>query len=328
MFCAGEGYNGRKEVTVMWLFYVLAGVIAFFFAATYLCFRMAFYMTDKQKRPRTEYDIPDGEIYEPYRDRMVQWIKETRALPYREMTVQSADGLTLRGKFYEYDENAPIELMFPGYRGRAERDLCGGVQRCFSLGYSVLLVEQRACGTSDGHVITFGIRESDDCIRWAQLLKEQYPDRPVMLTGVSMGAATVLTAAGKPLPDNVVAVLADCGYTSAHDIICKVVRQIGLPPKLVYPFIKWGAKLYGGFDLEETSPLEAVTRSPVPVLLIHGDADDYVPCEMSRRLYDACTAPKELLVVKGAGHGLAYLVDRDGYVDKVTHHASNALYSC
>ncbi len=298
----------------MWLLYTIATLVALFFLVTFVCFRLTFYATDKQKKPKTQYDIPDGDIYEPYRDRMVQWIKETRALPFREMTVQSADGLTLRGRFYEYAEGAPIELMFPGYRGRAERDLCGGVQRCFSLGYSVLLVEQRACGVSDGHVITFGIKESDDCIRWAQLLKRESPDRPVMLTGVSMGAATVLTAAGKPLPDNVVAVLADCGYTSAKDIICKVLRQIHLPPKLVYPFIKWGAKLYGGFSLEETSPLEAVKRSPVPVLLIHGDNDDYVPCEMSLRNFEACTAPKELLVVQGAGHGLAYLVDRDGYV--------------
>lgn len=299
----------------MWILYTLLVLVALFFLITWGCFRLAFYMTDKQKRPKTEYDIPDGEIYEPYRDRMVDWIKQTRALPCREMSVVTDDGLTLRGKFYEYAEGAPIELMFPGYRGRAERDLCGGVQRCFSLGYSVLLAEQRACGVSDGQIITFGIKESDDCIRWAELLKREYPDRPVMLTGVSMGAATVLTAAGKPLPDNVVAVLADCGYTSAKEIICKVVRQLHLPPRIVYPFIKWGARLYGGFDLEETSPLEAVTRSSVPILFIHGDSDDYVPCEMSVRNYNACTADKQLLTVKGAGHGLAYLVDRDGYVN-------------
>ncbi len=302
----------------MWMIYVLLTLAALFFVITWVCFRMAFYMTDKQKKPQTEYDIPDGEIYEPYRDRMVEWIKQTRALPCREMSIVTDDGLTLRGKFYEYKPGAPIELMFPGYRGRAERDLCGGVGRCFSLGYSVLLVEQRACGVSDGHVITFGIKESDDCIRWAKLLEQEYPDRPVMLTGVSMGAATVLTAAGKTLPKNVVAVLADCGYTSARDIICKVVRQMHLPPNLVYPFIKWGARLYGGFDLEETSPVEAVTRSTVPILFIHGDEDDYVPCEMSVRNFDACTADKQLLTVKGAGHGLAYLVDRDEYVGALT----------
>ncbi len=313
VFYAKGRYNGR-EVSIMWMIYVLLALTALFFLITWVCFRMTFYMTDKQKRPKTEYDIPDGDIYEPYRDRMVDWIKQTRALPFREMTITSADGLRLVGKFYEYQEGAPIELMFPGYRGRAERDLCGGVQRCFSLGYSVLLVEQRACGVSDGHVITFGVKESDDCIRWARLLEQEYPDRPVMLTGVSMGAATVLTAAGKPLPKNVVAVLADCGYTSAKDIICKVLRDMKLPTKLVYPFIKWSARLYGGFSLEETAPIEAVKCSTVPILFIHGDADAYVPCEMSIRNYEACTADKQLFVVKGAGHGLSYLVDRDGYV--------------
>ena len=135
-----------------------------------------------------------------------------------------------------------------------------------------------------------------------------------MLGGVSMGASTVLMAAGEDLPDNVVCVLGDCGYSSQKDIIKKVVKEMRLPPALVYPFIKLGARLFGHFNLEETTPLKAMETCKIPVLLLHGDNDLFVPLEMSQQLYDACSTPKRLVVVKGAGHGLAYPKDQAGYI--------------
>ena len=135
-----------------------------------------------------------------------------------------------------------------------------------------------------------------------------------MLGGVSMGAATVLTTAGEDLPPNVVCILGDCGYSSAKEIIKKIVKEMHLPPSLVYPFIKLGAKLFGHFNLEETSPIEAMKTCKVPVLLIHGDKDAYVPYEMSEKIYAACSSPKRLVKVVDAGHGLAYPKDEAFYI--------------
>ena len=90
------------------------------------------------------------------------------------------------------------------------------------------------------------------------------------------------------------------------------------PAELVYPFIKLGAKIYGNFDLEEYSPVEAVKTCKVPVIFFHGEDDVYVPCEMSRINYEACAAPKRLVTVKGAGHGLVYVVDNEGYFNALT----------
>lgn len=279
----------------------------------YICFRMAFYAD--RKPSGEEYPIPEGEIYEPYRDQMVAWMKETWAMPHEDMSITSFDGLTLRGKYYECVPGGPIELMFHGYRGNADRDLCGGVQRCFALGRNTLIVDQRACGSSEGNVITFGIHESDDCHRWIAYLIQRFgPDVKIIITGISMGASTVMLAAGRELPEQVVGVLADCGYTSAEDIIKVVIRQMKLPPKLAYPFVRLGAKLFGHFDPNSDSPIEAMKRCKVPVMFIHGEADDFVPCEMSRRNCAACNAPKKLWTVPGAGHGLSILVDKPGYM--------------
>lgn len=279
-----------------------------------VCFFMAFY--SPRKKQTDGFSLPPGEIYLPYHDLMKKWDDEVTAMPHESVYITTFDGLKLHGKYYEYAKGAPMELMFHGYRGSAERDLCGGVQRAFALGRNVLIVDQRACGKSEGRVITFGVKESRDCLAWLSYITERFGEKQkVILTGISMGAATVLCAAGRELPPQVVGILADCGYTSAKAIIQKVINQMGLPSKLLYPFVKLGARLFGSFNVEEISPVEAVTRCTVPVIFIHGETDDYVPYRMSQENYDACPTAKRLVTVPDAGHGMAYLVDGKGYLD-------------
>ena len=303
----------------MKLLWLLAGLAAFLAVAVlliaYICYRMAFFALRKQKAPSDGIDIPEGEIYEPFRPKMEQWARQTRALPHEEFSITSFDGLPLHANFYEFAPGAPIELMFHGYRGSAERDLPGGVQRCFKAGRSALLVDQRCSGKSGGNVITFGINEHRDCLAWVDFAVNHFgPDVKIILTGISMGASTVLMAAGNPLPENVIGILADCGYNSAKDIIQKVIGQMGLPPKISYPFVKLGARLYGHFDLEETSPEEAMKKCTLPVIFFHGENDDFVPCEMSRTCYDACASRKRLVTIPGAGHGLSYAIAPEAYL--------------
>ena len=283
----------------------LAGIVLLL---SYIFFRKTFYLKVEDRRKLGEMKLVEGDIFYPYRETMLKWWQETQDMPHEVVTTTSFDGLKLYGNYYEYAPGAPIELMFHGYGGSGERDLCGGVQRCFSQGRSALIVDQRANGRCEGNVVTFGINERRDCHSWLAFIGERFgPDVKIILTGVSMGAATVLMAAAEPLPKSVVGVLADCGYSSAKSIIKKYICDAGMPGKLSYPFVKLGARLFGRFDLEETSPEEAVKHSKVPVLFIHGDADHSVPCEMSRRNYEACTAPKRLCIIPGAGHCLCYV---------------------
>ena len=121
-------------------------------------------------------------------------------------------------------------------------------------------------------------------------------------------------AADLDLPKNVVGILADCGYSSPREIIQKVIREMGLPVKVCYPFVKLGARLFGGFDLEETSAIEAIKKCKIPVLFIHGGADAYVPCEMTLACFESCPAPKKLHITPSAGHGLCFMVDKEGYL--------------
>ncbi len=297
------------------LLIVLACAALLFFALLGGMFLLVFYAPRGKKKPKEEYPIPAGKIYEPHRAVMTRWMKETRALPHEEACITSFDGLKLYASYYENEPGAVIELMFHGYRGNAERDLCGGVQRAFALGRSAFVVDQRTAGRSEGRVITFGIRERRDCLAWVDYLVERFgPEVKIILTGISMGAATVLMASGMDLPEQVVGVIADCGYTSPKEIISAVMGRLKLPAKLLYPPVRLAARLFGGFDIEEASALESVKGCRVPVFFAHGEADDFVPCEMSRVNYEACPTPKKLLTVPGAGHGLAYVLAPEAYL--------------
>ena len=299
----------------MVIFWILLAIALLILLIAFACFYLAFFVPKHGPIGPDEYPIPEGKVYEPFRERMVKWIKETRNLPCEDFYIESFDGLKLHGRYYEYAPGAPIELMLHGYRGNAERDLCGGVQRCFALKRSALVVDQRASGSSEGNVITFGIKEHKDCLKWVDFMVENFgPDVKIILTGISMGASTVLMAAAAPLPPQVKGVLADCGFTSAKAIMYKVLRQIKLPPKAVYPFVRLGAILYGGFDPERYSAIDAVTRATLPTIFFHGGDDDYVPWEMSQENYDACASRKELVIIPGAGHGLSYPVDKPTYL--------------
>ena len=304
------------EMFFYWLLGVLIFLILCILIFSYVCYRIVFYKTKKKILGPDEYEIPKGKEYEAYRDVMIASMKKGRTTPHETVCTKSFDGLTLRGKYYEYRKGAPLEILFHGYRGNSERDLSAGVERCFSLGRNALIVDHRASGESEGKSITFGILERLDCLSWVDFAIRRFGnDVKIILTGISMGAATVMMAVGEELPKNVVCALADCGYSSPREIIKKVMKDLKLPAGLFYPFVKLGARLFGRFDLEETSPMEAVKRAKIPVIFIHGEADGFVPCDMSRSLYEACASPKKILTVPEAGHGIAYLKDGEAYLN-------------
>ncbi|MBQ8689755.1 MAG: alpha/beta hydrolase [Clostridia bacterium] len=302
------------------ILWITLGAVAFLAIAvlltSFICFYRIFYADRKKEaQNKEEYPIPDGEVYLPHKDNMIAWMKEVRAMPHTDVSITSFDGLTLRGRYYENEKGAPIELMMHGYRGESERDLSGGVLRCRAVGHNALLVDHRAAGKSEGSVITFGVNESRDCVDWIRFIIQNIDkDAKIILTGVSMGAATVMITAAKELPENVIGVLADCGYTSAKAIIKKVIREMKLPANLLYPFARLGGMIFGGFDVDSESPIEAMKKCRLPVIFFHGDDDAFVPHSMSVENYEACITEKRMVTIEGAGHGLAFPINQEKYI--------------
>jgi len=179
----------------------------------------------------------------------------------------------------------PLQIMFHGYRGAALRDMAGAHKIARTHGIDSLVVDQRAHENSGGHTIAFGIKEREDCKRWCEYAAERFGlSKPVIISGVSMGAATVLMAADLDLPSNVVGIAADCGYSSPKDIICDVIRQKKLPVWLFWPAAYLGELFFGHVNLLATSAKKAVSRTKLPILIIHGTEDRFVPCRMAEEI--------------------------------------------
>lgn len=290
-----------------------AGVLTL--AAAYAAVRIGCYVP-----PRCDEDVfsmPDTEQYNVFRAQSEKMIRDTLSIPYEDVFITSFDGLRLHAKFYAASERkAPVQIMFHGYKSSAERDFCGGLREGIDGGFNVLLVDQRAHGESEGKYLTFGVNERFDCLSWASYAAERFGnDVKIYLYGISMGAATVLMASALPLPKSVSGIVADCGYTSPKAIICSVLRDHYVPAAPVYAVAKLGARLFCGFDLDSASAPDALSRSHIPVLFIHGDDDRFVPCRMSRENFEASAAEhKKLLIVHNAGHGLSYMLDRPAYL--------------
>ena len=290
----------------------------------YYAYRVAFQADPKRIAPARS--MPEGKLYDPYRELTLRNVDDLLSRPCETVTITSRDGLRLSGKYYAGQPGAPLMLFFHGYRSTSARDGSGGFQLCLRRGFSVLMVDQRAHGDSEGDTIAFGIRERQDCLDWANAAAERFgPETEILLLGVSMGAATVLMAADLPLPPQVKGIIADCGYDSPEDILRATMRRWHYPQVPTWQLVRLGARLFGHLDVKECSALESLRHARIPVLLIHGEADDVVPCTMAHALRDACASPATLLTVPGAGHGMSCYTDPEAYEKAVDDFCKEVL---
>ena len=290
---------------MLWLLILFAAIIV----VSYLCYWVAFYNPVSRHMEPVEHS--KGVQYRKYLPRLTELSRYLERIPCEIVSITARDGKTLAARYYHLRDHAPLIIQFHGYRGSGIRDFCGGCIIAMELGYNVLLVDQRAHGKSSGHTITFGIRDRLDCVDWIHWGMERLrADVPIFLYGISMGASTVLMAAGEDLPANVRGIIADCPYSSPYDIIRKVCKDQKYPPALTMPFIQAAARLFGNFSLTECTAAEAVKRTNIPILMIHGEDDRFVPCAMSAEIQGPSvrrhTFPE-------AGHGISYMKDTPRY---------------
>ncbi len=257
--------------------------------------------------------LPDGEQYTAKARQMKSLIAEMEEIPYEPIRITARDGTPLFGRYYHLSDNAPLQIQMHGYHGSALRDFCGGNKIARESGQNTLVVDQRAHGQSGGGAVTFGILERYDCLDWILYAQSRFGDIPIVLSGVSMGAATVLMTAGLPLPSQVRAVIADSPYSSPEAIIRRVAASRGIPPSLALPAARLGARLFGRFTLSADSAVAAVTHSNTPILLIHGEDDRFVPLSMSREIADAAPNQCRIETFPHAGHGISFLEDSERY---------------
>lgn len=308
----------------MLFIWILIGLLVFLLGSSYGFFLVACKRTDKAADLQQTLNRP---VYRDCKEEILAGLAEMEQKPHETVTTRSFDGLTLAGEYYPHPNARGTILMFHGWHGSPQADFGCAMSAYYSKGLNLLLVHQRTQGESEGKYITFGIRESRDVHAWVRWHGERFgKEAPILLTGISMGATTVLMSAGTPYDANVRGIIADCGFTSPWEIIASVVRGRGLPIFPFVPLMSMWARIFAGFGFREYSTLEAVKGIRIPVFFAHGEADRFVPCHMTEKVYEICgSSDKTLFLVPNARHGAAYLVDRCNYEKQISQFVNRCL---
>lgn len=245
-----------------------------------------------------------------------KWLSLAAAEPAE---ITSRDGLKLKGEILRINNESHRWLLtVHGYMGN-RRDMRSIAAYYGEKGYHVLMPDLRAHGESEGDYIGMGWLDRTDLQDWISYLLKLDPRAKIVLHGISMGGAAVMMAAGDGLPYQVKGIVEDCGYTSVRDIFSDELKALfHLPDFPILPIASAISRLKAGYSFGEASALEQIKKCSVPVLFIHGSEDRLVHTEMAYRLYEACPAPKDLLVVEGAGHGASYVMAPDEYFQKIS----------
>ena len=294
----------------------IAAIAALILLISFYTYNVCFY-SPRAKRSTIEDSLQGGQ-YDAVSEHIYRISHIMEKIPCENVSITSFDGCLLHGRYYHVRDGAPLEILFHGYRSCAFRDCSGGHALSRKMGFNSLVVDQRAQGESSGVTITFGIKEHKDCKEWIDYANARFgTDIPIILSGLSMGAATVLMATGLDLPENVVCVIGDSPYSAPSAIIEKVCKDMHYPVWLCRPFIHLGAMLYGGFRLNSCTAKDAVNHAKLPILLIHGEEDRLVPCAMSHEIAACSASDVTVQTFPDAGHGLSYLTDPIRYEDVV-----------
>ena len=299
------------------LYVLLAAVILVLFSGGYMfvvaCVRrkdLPWLVEEEIKK------TPYGKYYEfiTFGD---QWLREHNA---QDVYMVNRDGLKLHAYWIPAENPRGTILLAHGYRSSMLVDFSLALECYHALGMNLLVPHQRSHGMSQGRFITLGVKESGDMLEWINYHNQTFGPYQMILSGLSMGASTMLYLADQKLPDNVKGIIADCGFTSPKEILLSVFHQtVHLPAVPTIWAAELFARVFAGFSLYEKDTRKTLTNSKVPVLMVHGTGDDFVPCEMTRQGYACCTGMKRLLLVEGAEHGVSFIVEQERYTSELLH---------
>jgi hypothetical protein len=239
------------------------------------------------------------------------WQKEK----FETVTIESHDKLKLVGAYKDFG-NDKLAIIVHGLGGK--HDLMTEYAKLFQqMSFDILAIDLRSHGKSEGNEMTMGQEESKDVLLWVGKATQLKSNYKIVLFGVSLGATSVSLLAGEDLP-SVKAIVEDCGFNNASTETKFVYSKSKLKSKFIYNlFINYLSKTHG-IDLKKVDVASKVKNAKIPVLVIHGDKDDFVPTQNGYEIFDALPEDKrDIKIIKGAGHVESIVVDKNGYKNKI-----------
>lgn len=241
------------------------------------------------------------------------WLKEKR---FSELKIVSEDGLKLYGYFLENNPDK-IAIIVHGY-GCDYKEMSSYAKMFFNMGYSIFTLQSRGHGKSEGFT-TMGCYEKFDILSWINVFVSKNPKVKIVLFGLSMGGASVLLTSGLDLPKNVICTISDCAYQNVYNQIKLVYNPKNKKIKnvILEHFNKYMQRAYG-INLKQIDTKESLKKSQIPVMIIHGKNDKYVPVEDGYEIFQSLPKFKgDSYFVDNANHAMSYAKNPRMYENKV-----------
>lgn len=190
-------------------------------------------------------------------------------------------------------------LLLPGIRANR----LSMVERARFLrrgGFSVLLIDLQGTGETHGDQITFGWEERHDVLHAVEFLRRAQPDAKIGIIGSSLGGAAAVLAAP---PLEVDAVVLEAVYPSLERATRNRLRKYAGPLELLLtPMLLSQLPARLGVSASDLRPVEQVKALRCPVLIVSGGADRHTTVGDTQTLFGAAVEPKQLWIIRGAGH--------------------------
>lgn len=292
---------------------VVLAVLLYFATLYFYNFGMLGVVSEKNAAKMPENSDYKGSPHQKAAARAYKYVKR---MPVEDIYIESFDGLKLHGRLFPCPEGGKKFILgIHGCRSNALNEFGPFMKFYHDNGFNMLLPDDRAHGESEGKYIGFGNLDRFDCIKWAEYLTERFgEDCEIILHGVSMGGAAVLSASGEKLPKQVKGIISDSAFSSVYDQFSKSFKEIfNLPVFPFVPLCSFMGNFKAGYNFKDNSPLELVKKAKVPILFVQGLADKVVEPEMADKLYEACPTRKAILKIPDSGHAQSIGVDPNGY---------------
>lgn len=261
-------------------------------------------------------EMADMARWEEYKKLIIPRSEWVHSKEMEHIFIPARDGIALSGWYLPCDK--PTDKLVIILHGYTSKGLDSAAHAYFfsRMGFDCLMPDHRAHGDSEGDYIGFGILDRFDCCSWIKYIRKRFgADKKILLHGTSMGATTALMAAEMPeARETVKGVISDCAFTSPYDVFSHILKRDYHLPK--FPIMNINSVICrnkAGYGFKDHSTLKSVKNIKCPVLFIHGGDDNFVPTSMTLQNYEACTAPKDMLIVANAGHGASYYEDMERY---------------
>ncbi len=265
------------------------------------------YIYDYTINPHSSVSIFERlDIDEEKSESALKWLDENAV----DVTQKSYDDLKLHSYYVDQGSDVTI-LLVHGYRSNGE-SVINPIKRFYKEGYNMLIPDLRGHGKSEGDYIGMGLDDRKDIMMWIDYLIEN-DHNAIVLYGISMGGATILNVSSEDLPLQVKAIVSDCAYSSIIELLKYHLDLDDIKNKTALTLASFMTYIRAGYRIEDVVPINKVKESKVPILFIHGEKDDFVPCGMVYDLYESVKCPKQLLVLSEAKHANSFKYNKIYY---------------